>query len=86
MPAVGSPGLWRPARMSRRSRLRTARRCPRCSGGGRVDDGIATGATTRAALRATRLRRPKHLILAVAVAPNGSPRSERPLNTKHADE
>jgi len=37
-----------------------------------VDDGIATGATTRAALRATRLRRPKKLILAVPVAPTES--------------
>jgi predicted phosphoribosyltransferase len=34
-----------------------------------VDDGIATGATTRAALRATRMRDPKKLILAVPVAP-----------------
>ena len=34
-----------------------------------VDDGIATGATTRAALRALRLRGPKKLILAVPVAP-----------------
>ena len=34
-----------------------------------VDDGIATGATTRAALRATRLRRPKELVLAIPVAP-----------------
>jgi len=34
-----------------------------------VDDGIATGATTRAALRATRLRNPKKLVLAVPVAP-----------------
>lgn len=33
-----------------------------------VDDGIATGATTRAALRATRMRHPKALILAVPVA------------------
>jgi putative phosphoribosyl transferase len=37
-----------------------------------VDDGIATGATTRAALRATRARRPKKLILAVPVAPTES--------------
>jgi predicted phosphoribosyltransferase len=36
-----------------------------------VDDGIATGATTRAALRATRMRGPKHLVLAVPVAPAG---------------
>ena len=34
-----------------------------------IDDGIATGATTRAALRATRVRDPKKLILAVPVAP-----------------
>lgn len=34
-----------------------------------VDDGIATGATTRAALHAVRRRRPAHLVLAVPVAP-----------------
>lgn len=34
-----------------------------------VDDGVATGATTRAALRAVRARRPKQLVLAVPVAP-----------------
>jgi putative phosphoribosyl transferase len=34
-----------------------------------VDDGIATGATTRAALQATRARHPKTLVLAVPVAP-----------------
>lgn len=34
-----------------------------------IDDGIATGATTRAALRATRMRHPKKLVLAVPVAP-----------------
>ncbi len=34
-----------------------------------VDDGIATGATTRAALRAVRRRHPKQLVLAVPVAP-----------------
>lgn len=34
-----------------------------------VDDGIATGATTRAALRALRLRHPRKLVLAVPVAP-----------------
>ncbi len=37
-----------------------------------IDDGIATGATTRAALRATRMRNPKKLILAVPVAPSES--------------
>jgi putative phosphoribosyl transferase len=34
-----------------------------------VDDGIATGATMRAALQATRMRKPKKLVLAVPVAP-----------------
>ncbi len=34
-----------------------------------VDDGIATGATTRAALQAIRVRKPKELVLAVPVAP-----------------
>jgi putative phosphoribosyl transferase len=34
-----------------------------------VDDGIATGATTRAALQAVRMRKPSKLILAVPVAP-----------------
>jgi predicted phosphoribosyltransferase len=34
-----------------------------------IDDGIATGATTRAALRATRACNPKKLVLAVPVAP-----------------
>lgn len=37
-----------------------------------IDDGIATGATTRAALRATRQRNPKKLVLAVPVAPTDS--------------
>ncbi len=34
-----------------------------------VDDGVATGATVKAALRATRKRRPKQLVLAIPVAP-----------------
>ncbi|KQW22010.1 phosphoribosyltransferase [Afipia sp. Root123D2] len=34
-----------------------------------VDDGIATGATTKAALQAIRNRKPKELVLAVPVAP-----------------
>lgn len=34
-----------------------------------VDDGIATGATTRAGLQAVRARKPKRLVLAVPVAP-----------------
>jgi predicted phosphoribosyltransferase len=37
-----------------------------------VDDGVATGATTRAALRATRMRRPTRLVLAIPVAPTES--------------
>jgi len=46
---------------------------PRAEARGRiaivVDDGIATGATTRAALRAVRARNPKKLVLAAPVAP-----------------
>lgn len=34
-----------------------------------VDDGIATGATIRAALKATRIQRPARLVVAVPVAP-----------------
>jgi putative phosphoribosyl transferase len=37
-----------------------------------IDDGVATGATTRAALRATRARNPMRLVLAVPVAPTES--------------
>lgn len=37
-----------------------------------IDDGVATGATTRAALRATRARNPKRLVLAVPIAPSDS--------------
>jgi len=43
-----------------------------------VDDGIATGATTRAALRATRARHPATLVLAVPVAPVDTLASLRP--------
>jgi predicted phosphoribosyltransferase len=50
--------------------------CERVEVAGRTaivfDDGIATGATSRAALRATRMRKPKKLILAVPVAPTDS--------------
>jgi putative phosphoribosyl transferase len=34
-----------------------------------IDDGLATGATMRAALRATRQRKPRTLVMAVPVAP-----------------
>jgi putative phosphoribosyl transferase len=37
-----------------------------------IDDGIATGATIRAALRATRARHPKRLVLAAPVAPTST--------------
>src|ERR1700758_3935130 len=47
-----------------------------------VDDGIATGATMRVALRAVRRRDPAHLVLAVPVAP---PETLRALR-KEADE
>ncbi len=47
-----------------------------------IDDGIATGATTRAALRATRMRNPKKLVLAVPVAPTDGLAAMR----KEADE
>lgn len=42
-----------------------------------VDDGIATGATTRAALRALRKRQPRKLVLAVPVAPTQTLRDLR---------
>lgn len=60
------------AEIERRRRLYLGGR-PRAEAKGRVaivvDDGIATGATTRAALRAVRAREPKKLVLAVPVAP-----------------
>jgi putative phosphoribosyl transferase len=37
-----------------------------------IDDGIATGATMRAALRTTRARRPQKIVLAVPVAPTST--------------
>ncbi len=43
-----------------------------------VDDGIATGASTRAALRALRRRGPKKIVLAVPVAPSDTVRVLRP--------
>jgi predicted phosphoribosyltransferase len=59
------------AEIERRRRLYLGSRAP-ANVAGRVaiviDDGVATGATTRAALRATRLRGPARLVLAVPVA------------------
>ena len=43
-----------------------------------IDDGIATGATTRAALQAIRNRKPKELVLAVPVAPPDTVAKLRP--------
>lgn len=43
-----------------------------------VDDGIATGASVRAAIRGVRRRSPDRLILAVPVAPPSTVRSLRP--------
>ncbi len=43
-----------------------------------VDDGIATGATVRAAIKALRRRKPAKLVLAVAVAPNDTIERLRP--------
>jgi putative phosphoribosyl transferase len=44
-----------------------------------VDDGIATGATVRAAIEALRRRRPKSLVLAVPIAPTDVVDELRPL-------
>jgi putative phosphoribosyl transferase len=60
------------AEIGRRRRMYLGRRA-RVPVAGRtaivVDDGIATGATVRAALRAIRRQKPKRLVLAVPVAP-----------------
>jgi len=44
-----------------------------------IDDGIATGATTKAALRATRERGPRQLVLAVPVGPPEAIDELRPM-------
>ena len=46
-----------------------------------VDDGIATGTTVRAALKALRRRRPARLVLAVPVAPGDTPPASGPRST-----
>jgi predicted phosphoribosyltransferase len=59
------------AEIERRRRLYLGSRAPANVEGRTaivIDDGVATGATTRAALRATRLRGPARLVLAVPVA------------------
>ena len=45
-----------------------------------VDDGIATGATTRAALEAIRERKPQKLVLATPVAPTRTLKELRELS------
>jgi len=69
------------AEIERRRRLYLGRR-QGPDVGGRVaivvDDGIATGATTRAALRAVKARRPRKLVLATPVAPPDTLESLRP--------
>jgi putative phosphoribosyl transferase len=60
------------AEIERRRRLYLGNRVPADVAGRTaivIDDGVATGATTRAALRALRLRQPARLVLAVPVAP-----------------
>lgn len=68
------------AEIERRRKLYLGARA-RPSAAGRVaivvDDGVATGATTRAALRAVRALRPKKLVLAVPVAPTDTLESLR---------
>jgi putative phosphoribosyl transferase len=67
--------------IERRRRLYLGDRAPIPVGGRTailVDDGIATGATMRAALRATRRRRPRSLVLAVPVAPSETIEALRP--------
>jgi putative phosphoribosyl transferase len=48
-----------------------------------IDDGVATGATTRAALRAARVRQPDKLILAVPVGPpiRSRPCAKKPMKS-----
>lgn len=66
--------------IARRRALYMAGRAPLALGGATaivVDDGIATGTTVRAALRALRRKGPKRLVLAVPVAPADTCRNLR---------
>jgi putative phosphoribosyl transferase len=60
------------AEIERRRKLYVGNRVPAAVEGRTaivIDDGVATGATTRAALQAIRIRMPARLVLAVPVAP-----------------
>ena len=66
--------------IERRRRLYLGGRAPLAVQGATaivVDDGIATGTTVRAALKALRRRQPAHLVLAVPVAPPDTVRALR---------
>ncbi len=66
--------------IERRRRLYLGGRAPLALQGATVivvDDGIATGTTVRAALKALRRRQPAHLVLAVPVAPPDTVRALR---------
>jgi predicted phosphoribosyltransferase len=74
-------GTFKDAEARELAEIERRRRCylgdrPRVDIAGRlaivVDDGIATGATTRAALRSVAARKPAELVLAVPVAPPGT--------------
>ena len=66
--------------IARRRALYMAGRAPLALGGATaivVDDGIATGTTVRAAMRARRRKGPKRLVLAVPIAPADTCRNLR---------
>lgn len=76
--AMGARAL---GEIARRGRLYRGDRAPLPLAGATailVDDGIATGATTRAALRAVARQKPAHLVLAVPVAAAEALASLRP--------